>query len=71
LKEQGIPTAIYYPVPLHLQPAYADLNHARGDFPISEALSLDIFSLPFHPYLPPDEQDMIIEAVRRAAKRTE
>jgi UDP-2-acetamido-2-deoxy-ribo-hexuluronate aminotransferase len=71
LKEQGIPTAIYYPVPLHLQPAYADLSHAPGDFPISEALSLDIFSLPFHPYLPPDEQDMIIEAVRRAAKRTE
>ena len=68
LKEQGIPTAIYYPVPLHLQPAYADLNHAPGDFPVSEAVSQDIFSLPFHPYLEPAAQDRIITAVLQAAK---
>jgi len=71
LKEQGIPTAIYYPVPLHLQPAYSDLGYSSGDFPVSEEVAKDIFSLPFHPYLPPDEQDRIIEAVRRAAEKNE
>ena len=71
LKAQDIPTAIYYPVPLHLQPAYSDLGYSSGDFPVSEEVAKDIFSLPFHPYLPPDEQDRIIEAVRRAAEKNE
>jgi dTDP-4-amino-4,6-dideoxygalactose transaminase len=51
LKENGIPSTIYYPIPLHLQRAFADLNYKHGDFPVSESLSERIFSLPMHPYL--------------------
>ncbi|MDA1044660.1 MAG: DegT/DnrJ/EryC1/StrS family aminotransferase [Verrucomicrobia bacterium] len=51
LKEAGVPTAIYYPRPLHLQDAFADLGYTAGDFPVSEFVSARIFSLPFHPYL--------------------
>ena len=51
LKDEGIPSAVYYPIPLHLQTAYNYLNYKRGDFPISEEISNRIFSLPMHPYL--------------------
>jgi dTDP-4-amino-4,6-dideoxygalactose transaminase len=47
----GIPTAIYYPKPLHLQQAFAYLGHQAGDFPVSEDAASRIFSLPMHPYL--------------------
>jgi len=50
-KENGIPTAVYYPTPLHLQTAYEDLGYKRGDFPISEDFAGRIFSIPMHPYL--------------------
>ncbi len=66
LKERGIPTAIYYPRPLHLQTAFAHLGYQRGDCPISEHLSDRIFSLPMHPYLETQDQDGIIEAVKKA-----
>jgi len=51
LKEQGIPTAVHYPMPLHLQEAFAYLNYKKGDFPISERVSKEIMSLPMNPYL--------------------
>ncbi|MBC8213909.1 MAG: DegT/DnrJ/EryC1/StrS family aminotransferase [Candidatus Marinimicrobia bacterium] len=63
LKEQEIPTAIYYPKPLHLQSAYKYLNYTDGDFPISEAVSKRIFSLPMHPYLEEEDIDKIAEIV--------
>ena len=56
LKKAGIPTAIYYPKPLHLQTAFAGLGYKEGDFPISEDTSNRIFSLPMHPYLTEKEQ---------------
>ncbi|MBW2412608.1 MAG: DegT/DnrJ/EryC1/StrS aminotransferase family protein [Deltaproteobacteria bacterium] len=59
LKQHGIPTAIYYPKPLHLQTAFACLGYRAGDFPYSEDYALRIFSLPMHPYLTEDEQDNI------------
>ncbi len=59
LKQNGIPTAIYYPKPLHLQTAFAGLGYGAGDFPYSEDFALRIFSLPMHPYLSKDEQDNI------------
>jgi dTDP-4-amino-4,6-dideoxygalactose transaminase len=59
LKEHGIPTAIYYPNPLHLQTAFASLGYNKGDFPISEEYATRIFSLPMHPYLVEEEQEMI------------
>ncbi|MFZ5447626.1 MAG: DegT/DnrJ/EryC1/StrS family aminotransferase [Thermodesulfobacteriota bacterium] len=51
LRESGIPTAVYYPLPLHLQRAFAHLGYQRGDFPISERSAERIFSLPMHGYL--------------------
>lgn len=63
LKEADIPTAIYYPKPLHLQPAFAHLGHRPGDFPVSEAAAGRIFSLPMHPYLEREDQDLIISTM--------
>jgi dTDP-4-amino-4,6-dideoxygalactose transaminase len=59
LKEDGIPTAIYYPQPLHLQSAFSSLGYQKGDFPISEDCARRIFSLPMHPYLTEGEQQKI------------
>lgn len=63
LKEAGIPSAVYYPLPLHLQAAFAHLGHQKGDFPLSEQASDRIFSLPMHPYLTAADQDCIIETL--------
>jgi dTDP-4-amino-4,6-dideoxygalactose transaminase len=61
LKEAGIPTAIYYPLPLHRQGAFAHLSYQAGDFPISEQVAERIFSLPMHPYLSVADQNRIIQ----------
>ncbi len=66
LKETGIPTAIYYPRPLHLQPAYSYLGYEEGDFPVSESCAKRVFSLPMHPYLRPEEQERIAGAILAA-----
>jgi UDP-2-acetamido-2-deoxy-ribo-hexuluronate aminotransferase len=63
LKTASIPTAIYYPLPLHLQGAFAHLGHQAGDFPVSEQAAQRIFSLPMHPYLGAEEQASIISVV--------
>lgn len=55
LKERGIPTAVHYPLPLHLQESFAYLGYKTGDFPISEIISKEIMSLPMNPYLKDDE----------------
>jgi len=59
LKEAGIPTAVHYPMPLHLQEAFEYLNYRQGDFPISERVSEEIMSLPMNPYLRDDEIEYI------------
>ncbi len=64
LKTAGIPTAIYYPKPLHLQPAFAHLDYRPGDFPRSEMAAARIFSLPMHPYLAEEDQAFIIHTLR-------
>ena len=63
LQEAGIPTAVYYPLPLHLQGAFRHLGYQRGDFPVSETSSRQIFSLPMHPYLSAKQQTTIIQAL--------
>jgi len=63
LKEKGIPTAVYYPTPLHLQTAFADLGYNKGDCPVSEDCSLRIFSLPMHPYLNKNEIQKICNEI--------
>ena len=59
LKQAGIPTAIYYPKPLHLQEAFAPLKYKKGNFPVSEDCAYRIFSLPMHPYLNSADQARI------------
>jgi dTDP-4-amino-4,6-dideoxygalactose transaminase len=65
LKQQGIPTAVYYPVPLHRQEPYRRFPVADGGAPVSEQLADEVISLPMHPYLDDATQDRITEAVRR------
>jgi len=64
LKEAGIPFAVYYPKPLHLQTALSHLGYRKGDFPVSESVSERIFSLPMHPYLEREEQIKIVNAIK-------
>lgn len=63
LKDAGIPTAIYYPTPLHLQTAYNYLGYGIGDFVVSEEISEKIFSLPMHPYLSEEDQKRIADVI--------
>jgi dTDP-4-amino-4,6-dideoxygalactose transaminase len=51
LDANGVATAIHYPVPVHLQPAYRELGYSVGDFPVTERLTREIVSLPMHPFL--------------------
>ncbi|SHI50319.1 dTDP-4-amino-4,6-dideoxygalactose transaminase [Desulfatibacillum alkenivorans DSM 16219] len=63
LQEQGVPTAVYYPKPLHRQDAFADLGHARGDFPVSDDCAARVFSLPMHPYINEEDQEAVAKAI--------
>jgi UDP-2-acetamido-2-deoxy-ribo-hexuluronate aminotransferase len=65
LKERGIPTAVYYPKCLHEQPVFAPLGYKWGDFPASEQASREVISLPMHPFLSEQDQDTVVEAIRR------
>jgi dTDP-4-amino-4,6-dideoxygalactose transaminase len=66
LKAQGIPTAIYYPIPLHRQEPYRAFPIAEGGAPVSERLADEVISLPMHAYLDEATQDRIIATARRA-----
>lgn len=66
LKEQGVPSAIYYPKPLHQQPAYEAFPTASDGLTVSEHLADHVLSLPMHPYLDEATQDRVITAVRSA-----
>jgi len=63
LKEQGIPTMIYYPKPLHRQTAYRDFPVAGNGLPVSERLADEVLSLPMHPYLDHASQNRIVETL--------
>jgi dTDP-4-amino-4,6-dideoxygalactose transaminase len=63
LQSRGIPTEIYYPKPLHLQKAFAYLGHKSGDFPESEAASLEVLSLPIYPELTEENQRSVVAAI--------
>ncbi len=64
LEKNGIPTRIYYPLPLHLQPLYKKLGYKEGDLPKTEKLSREILSLPFFPYLKEEEVDYIVKKIK-------
>ena len=67
LSGQGIPTAVHYPVPLHLQPVFAGLNLPTGSFPFAEHAARRVLSLPMHPYLKDEELAGIASALRSAS----
>ena len=66
LKAAGVPTAIYYPRPLHLQGAFASLGYGPGSFPVSEETARRIFSIPMHPYLRQEDQERICAVLQEA-----
>ena len=66
MKEQGIPTAVHYPLSLHQQPVFAGLAYKEGDFPVAELMAQRVVSLPMHPYLTDAQQQQVVAAVRNA-----
>lgn len=68
LKAKGIPTGVYYPVPLHLQKAYRGDGYKEGDFPVAEELSRKVISLPMHTELTKEAQQYILKGVLEAHK---
>ena len=64
LRAVGVPTAVYYPVPMHRQTPYAGFPQGPGGLPVSDAKADRVIALPMHPYLTPEVQDGIIEAIR-------
>ncbi|MBC7166805.1 DegT/DnrJ/EryC1/StrS aminotransferase family protein [Phenylobacterium sp.] len=69
LKAADIPTAVYYPIPIHKQGVYSGYPVGPGGLPVTQAKAERVISLPMHPYLEPDVQDQIIAAVRAFAGR--
>lgn len=68
LKENGVASMIYYPVPLHIQPVFANLGYKEGDFPISEKAAKEALSLPMFPELKQEQQDYVIETIEKFFK---
>jgi dTDP-4-amino-4,6-dideoxygalactose transaminase len=64
LAEAGIGTGIHYPIPLHLQKAYASLNYKQGDFPVTERVAAEIVSLPMFPQLTSEQQNLVVAKVK-------
>jgi dTDP-4-amino-4,6-dideoxygalactose transaminase len=65
LQQNGIGAGVHYPVPLHLQPAYADLGCRRGALPVTEAVADSCLSLPLYPEMSEAQQDQVVEVIRR------
>jgi len=66
MKAQGVPTAVHYPLPLHLQPVFAHLGQGEGSFPVSEAAARRVISLPMHPYLSDADQVKVVSALKES-----
>ena len=64
LRQHGVPSVVYYPLPTHLQPAYHYLGYQQGQFPVAEQLCRTVLSLPVHPELTSPQLDYIAEVVR-------
>jgi dTDP-4-amino-4,6-dideoxygalactose transaminase len=69
LQDAGVTTIIYYPIPIHRQPAYADLGYGPGSLPITERLCAEVLSLPIFPELSEAQQQRVIEVVSQLAQQ--
>lgn len=68
LKDMGVPANVYYPLPMHLQPAYRPYGDGEGSLPVAERLSQIVLSLPMHPYLTDEEIQQVADAVVAAVR---
>ncbi|MFQ4135123.1 DegT/DnrJ/EryC1/StrS family aminotransferase [Nodosilinea sp. PGN35] len=66
LTAAGVQTGIHYPIPCHLQPAFQDIGYRPGSFPVAEALSQEILSLPMYPGMTPEQVDCVVDAMVEA-----
>jgi UDP-2-acetamido-2-deoxy-ribo-hexuluronate aminotransferase len=66
MKSLGVPTAVHYPLALHMQPVFRHLGYREGDFPVSEAVARRVMSLPMHPYLTEAQQRQVVDALAQA-----
>ena len=64
LKEQGVPSMVYYPNPMHMQTAYKNLGYSKDDFPITEKLCNTVLSLPIHPYISEEEISKVCSLIK-------
>ncbi|GII80755.1 glutamine--scyllo-inositol aminotransferase [Sphaerisporangium rufum] len=69
LQAAGVQAQIHYPVPVHLQPAFAFLGHGPGDFPVAERAAGEILSLPMHPHLTPAQQERVAETLDKVLRQ--
>ena len=63
LTAKEIGTMVYYPIPLHFQPVYKNLGYAKGDFPNAEKASIEVLSLPIHPYLEDAQVNFVVDSI--------
>jgi dTDP-4-amino-4,6-dideoxygalactose transaminase len=68
LQVAAIQTGVHYPIPIHLQPAYADLGYTRGDFPVSEEAASQVLSLPMFPEMTTEQAHEVAAAVLAAER---
>ncbi len=68
LRQAGVNTIIYYPIPIHRQPAYAELGYGPGSLPVTERLCAEVLSLPIFPELTSEQQDRVIEVLQEVLK---
>jgi len=66
LNEAGIGVGVHYPLPIHLQGAFAHLGHRRGDFPVAERAAAEILSLPLFPEITVAQQERVVAELRKA-----
>jgi dTDP-4-amino-4,6-dideoxygalactose transaminase len=64
LHDNDIQTAVHYPIPAHLQPAYRDLGYNAGDFPVAETVAREILSLPLFPTMTPAQIETVASVLR-------
>ena len=64
LRDRGVIAMVYYPIPLHLQPVYADLDYPPGSFPVAEQLAQEVLSLPMFPELTEEQQAQVVYALK-------